>query len=292
MREPIPRYRMTKLIDIESLSSFNYFEFDDAFVDEIESHEMWELVYIDRGECYVVADGNKFPLSQGEIYFHKPYESHLLEMKKGEHPNVLIISFTTVSRAMCYFENRKLKVSREIKEHLATILHEATHTFVPPFSKAHPLEKNQNSLWGSEQAILNRLELLLIELVRTNRYYMDSPRMFHNKEIIIDPFCLSVIGYMESRLYEKMTMDELCRALSFSKSYVSRRFSAICGHSVMEYYNRMKIGEAKRLIRETELTFAEISDRLMLANSHYFSTLFAKYAGMTPTQYKKSCRRD
>ena len=185
-----------------------------------------------------------------------------------------------------------MKLSRESKEQLATILHEATHTYNPPFSKAHPLKKSENSLWGSEQVIINRLELMLIELVRANRYYMDSPRIFHKKEIITDDFCLSVIGYMETRLYEKMTMDELCRALSFSKSYVSRRFSAVCGHSVMEYYNHMKIGEAKRLIRETDLTFAEISDRLMLANPHYFSTLFQKYTGMTPTQYKRSCRRD
>ena len=283
---------MTKLIEIESLSSFRYFEFDDTFVDEAESHEMWELVYVDRGECFVIADDRKFVLSQGEIYFHKPYETHLLEMKKGEHPNVLIISFSTVSRAMCYFENCKLKASREIKEHLATLLHEATHTFVPPFSRKQPLEKDKNGLWGSEQSILIRLELLLIELVRSNRYYVDSPRMFHDKELITDDFCLSVIGYMESRLYERMTMEELASALSFSKSYVSRRFSAVCGHSVMEYYSRMKIQEAKRLIRETDLNFQEISERLMLANPHYFSTLFGKYVGMTPTQYKKSCRRD
>lgn len=292
VREPIPRYRMTKLIDIESLSSFSYFEFDDTFVDTVESHEMWELVYVDRGECYVVADGRRFTLSQGEICFHKPYESHLLEMKKGEYPNVLIISFNTVSRAMSYFEGCKLKVTREIKEHLATILHEATHTYVPPFSKEHPLEKDRNGLWGSEQSILIRLELLLIELVRANRYYVDSPRMFHDKEIITDDFCLTVIGYMESRLYERMTMDELASALSFSKSYVSRRFSAVCGHPVMEYFARMKIQEAKRLIRETDLNFQEISERLMLANPHYFSALFRKYVGMTPTQYKRSCKRD
>lgn len=296
MREPLPHYRMTKLINIESLSSFRYFEFDDSFVDEAESHEMWELVYIDRGECFVIADDRRFLLAQGEIYFHKPYENHLLEMKKGVYPNVLIITFSTVSRAMCYFENCKLTVSREIKEHLAHILHEANHTFAKPFLKGESNEafavSGTRELWGSEQAILNRLELMLIELVRANRYYMDSPRMFHNKEIITDDFCLSVIGYMERRLYEKMTMNELCSALSFSKSYVSRRFSNVCGQSVMEYYNRMKIQEAKRLIRETDLTFQEISERLMLANPHYFSTLFGKYVGMTPTQYKKSCKRD
>ena len=48
--------------------------------------------------------------------------------------------------------------------------------------------------------------------------------------------------------------------------------------------------EAKRLIRETNSNFFEISDMLMFSNSHYFSTTFKKYTGMTPSQYKNSCK--
>jgi AraC-like DNA-binding protein len=286
------RMAFEQVIRVDAIITLFYMELSKSFCYGGERHDFWEMVYIDRGECYVIADGERFLLSQGEMYFHKPYERHLLEMKKGEHPNVLIITFNTVSRAMSYFEGCKVKATREIKEQLATILHEAMHTYVPPFLKTQPLERNDNGLWGSEQSILLRLELLLIELVRRNRYYMDSPQMFHAKEIVTDAFCLSVIGYMESHIYEKITLDALAQHLSFSKSYISRRFLSVCGHSVMEYFSRMKIQEGKRLIRETDLNFQEISERLMLANPHYFSTLFKKYVGMTPTQYKKSCRRD
>ncbi|MBO5270183.1 MAG: AraC family ligand binding domain-containing protein, partial [Clostridia bacterium] len=253
MRETIPKCRMPKLIDIESLSSFHYFEFDDRFVDRAESHDMWELVYVDRGECYVVADGERFTLSQGEIYFHKPYEEHLLEMKKNVYPNVLIISFSTSSRAMCYFEKCKLRVTKEAKAHLATILHEAMNTYVPPFSKADPLKKNKDGLWASEQSILLRLELMLIELVRANRYYETSPQMFQDKELVTDRVCRAVIGYMEQHLYERITLSELANAVSYSESYISRRFSKECGHSVTEYFTIMKLQEAKRLIRETDM---------------------------------------
>lgn len=295
MSESIQKYRMSKYIDIESLSSFHYFEFNDSFVDKFEEHEPWELVYLDRGECYVIADDRRILLTQGEMYFHKPYERHKLEMAKGEYPNVLIITFSTASRAMRYFENQKLRATLSTKQHIAAILHEATHTFEKPFYVPYAWTlspKRTDSLWGGEQSIMIRLELMLIELVRANRYYISSPRMFHNKEIVTDEFCLRIIGYMESRLYERMSMDELCRALSFSKSYVSKRFSGVCGYSVMEYFNMMKIQEAKRLIRETGKNFQEISESLMFSNPHYFSTLFKKYLDMTPTQYKKSCKQD
>ena len=51
------------------------------------------------------------------------------------------------------------------------------------------------------------------------------------------------------------------------------------------------VPEAKRLIRETEKNFQEISDSLGFSSAHYFSTIFKKYVGMTPTQYKKSCKQ-
>ena len=295
MQDNLPRYRITKNIDIESLTTFHYFEFDDSFVDHFESHEPWEMVYIDRGECYIVADDRRFLLSQGELYFHKPFERHKLEMSKGVFANVLIITFSTTSRAMRYFEGQKLQAGLSTKQHIAAILHEATHTFEKPFHVPYGDQlapKTEQSLWGGEQSIMIRLELMLIELVRKNRYYEAGPRMFHNKEIVTDDFCLRVIGYMESRLYEKMSMEELCQALSFSRSYVAKRFSGVCGYSVMEYFNMMKIQEAKRLIRETGMNFQEVSEALTFSNPHYFSTLFRKYVGMTPTQYKKSCKQD
>jgi len=295
MQENLPQYRMTKQIDIESLTTFHYFEFDDTFVDRFESHEPWELVYIDRGECYIIADDKRFLLSQGEMYFHKPFERHKLEMSKGVYANVLIITFSTASRAMRYFEGQKLQASLSTKQHIAAILHEATHTFERPFHLPNGgalAPKDGNSLWGGEQSIMIRLELMLIELVRKHRYYEESPKMFHNKEIVTDDFCLRVIGYMESRLYEKMSMEELCRAISFSKSYVSKRFAGVCGYSVIDYFNMMKVQEAKRLIRETGKNFQEISECLHFSNAHYFSALFKKYVGMTPSQYKKSCKRD
>ena len=288
------KHRFAKYIDIESLSSFHYFEFDDSFVDHFESHEPWELVYIDRGECYVVTDRDRILLSQGEMYFHKPYERHKLEMSRGNYPNVLILTFSTASRAMCYFEGRKLQATLSTKQHIAAILHEATHTFEEPFHIPYEVDlelKRENVLWGGEQSILLRLELMLIEMVRNNRYYAESPRRFYGKELVTDDFCLRVITFMEQFLYEKFSMDDLCHELSFSKSYISKRFVSVCGMSVMDYFNMMKINEAKRLIRSGKYNFFEISEMLMFSNSHYFSTIFRKHTGMTPTQYKKSCKK-
>ena len=108
MLNDCPTQSFPKSIDIESLTSIHYFEFDDTFVDTVESHDPWELVYIDRGECNIVANGSSILLKQGEMYFHKPNESHMLKTIKGVAPNVFIVVFSSSSDAMKYFENRKM----------------------------------------------------------------------------------------------------------------------------------------------------------------------------------------
>ena len=84
-------------------------------------------------------------------------------------------------------------------------------------------------------------------------------------------------------------MAELSRELSFGKTYISKYFLKASGYSIVNYFTMMKINEAKRLIREGSYNFFEISEMLMFTNSHYFSSVFKRYTGMTPTQYKKSC---
>ena len=95
-------------ISVDALCSIHYFEFDDSFVDVMESHAPWELVYVDRGECEIIADDNRFNLKQGEMYFHKSYEKHMLKTIKGIAPNIFIITFSSSSPSMRYFEKIKI----------------------------------------------------------------------------------------------------------------------------------------------------------------------------------------
>ena len=289
-----PKYEIKKAIEINSITSIHYFEFDDRFIDVSESHEPWELVYIDRGECDIVADGNTFRLKQGQMYFHKPFEQHMLKTVAGVSPNIFIIVFSSSSDAMRYFEKRKLDANVITKQHIAAIIHEASSTFDLPFNNPvmQQLKLKEEALWAGEQSVLLRLELMLIEIIRENDFHKNRTKRFFPKEIIDDELALKIIAFMEGRLYGKFNMDELGREFSFGKTYLSKYFSRVCGYSIIDYFNIMKISEAKRLIRSNKYNFFEISEMLSFSNSHYFSTIFKKHTGMTPTQYKKSCKQD
>ncbi len=289
------REKENESLVIDAITSIHYFEFDDSFEDSLETHRQWELVYVDRGECVVISDGERINLGQGEMYFHKPYEPHMLELIKGNAPNVFIITFLSSSSAMRYFEERKITATMSTKQNISAILHEASATYDMTINNPKieiMRSKEIDCLWGGEQTIRMRLELMLISLIRRNGYYASERRFFNHEGTVTDKLALRVIEFMEERLYGRFTIDELSREFSFSKTHLSQTFAKATGYSIIEYFNIMKVAEAKRLIRETEFNFSEISEKLLFSNSHYFSSTFRKYTGMTPSSYKRSCRQE
>ena len=244
----------------------------------------------------IVADDCEFALKQGEIYFHKPHQRHMLKVIKGICPNVFIITFECASSAMKYFEDRKLVADIATKQYISAIIHEASGTFDLPFNDPCALTlsvKEDHALWAGDQSILIRLELMLIELARREGEEPKTPATrFYTKDVITDEFCLKVIEYLESKIYERINLEDMSRALSFSKSYIYKRFVTACRYTVADYFTIMKVTEAKKLIRETKKNFSEIGEMLCFSSSHYFSTVFKKYVGMTPSQYKNSCKNN
>lgn len=281
-----------KFINIESVDTLLYFEFNDSFKDRLEEHAAWEMIYADKGHCTIVADDSSFTLEQGELYFHKPFEKHMLKINKNDYPNIIVSSFQCSSPAMQFFENRKLSASLQIKQYIATMIHEASLTFERSSRMriSGSMFQSKNKLWAGEQTVILRFELMLIELIRENMLVEDQKKLFVSKELTDDVLCAEIIEFLEENIYDRLDMDRLCERVNFSASYISRYFKRECGYSINQYFIMMKIEEAKRLIRQTHLSFFEISERLMLTNSHYFSTLFKNHVGMTPTQYKKSCK--
>jgi AraC-like DNA-binding protein len=75
-----------------------------------------------------------------------------------------------------------------------------------------------------------------------------------------------------------------------SRTTLKMTFKGSLGLGVMEYYKLLKIEEAKRLIREEELNFTQVADKLEYSSIHYFSKQFKKVTGMTPSEYVGSVK--
>ena len=79
----------------------------------------------------------------------------------------------------------------------------------------------------------------------------------------------------------------IAQAVNFSPSYVSRRFKEEVGVSLMTYISEQRIQTAKRLLSTTEMSVREVASYVGIPDWNYFTKLFKKSAGCTPSEYHK-----
>ena len=94
--------------------------------------------------------------------------------------------------------------------------------------------------------------------------------------------------YISDSIDKPLKIDELTKALGYSKSYLSKLFNSQTGDTIYNYSIKEKIKNAKALIREKNLNFTEISDALSFDNPQYFSRVFKRVTSMSPTEFKNT----
>ena len=93
--------------------------------------------------------------------------------------------------------------------------------------------------------------------------------------------------YIDSRTMENITLKKLCDMVYLSESQVIRIFKKHLGKTPYEYMLDLKVENAKALLIGTKLMVKEIAYNLGFCDEHYFSYIFKKKTGKTPTQYRK-----
>lgn len=89
----------------------------------------------------------------------------------------------------------------------------------------------------------------------------------------------------------RMTVSDLAREVNLSSDHFMQAFKAATGHSPYRMASEMRIGEAKRLLLETNRSMTQIALELGFSSSAHFSNRFSELAGMSPTRWRKAHRR-
>ena len=149
------------------------------------------------------------------------------------------------------------------------------------------MEQLPNPTLGGEQLIKNYLEILLINLLRQYTETEDGNTTFLPRNELSSKPVNEVIQALKDGLYTPLSIDDICKKTSYGRAYLFRVFKAKTGKSIMEYYMELKIKQAKKLLREGDLSVKEISEILAFSEPNYFTKTFKRVTGLTPTAYKR-----
>ncbi len=95
------------------------------------------------------------------------------------------------------------------------------------------------------------------------------------------------VVYLRRHYAEKFTAADVANACHCSVSTLGHMFKRKMGISIREYVQQLRMADAVRLLKETELPISAISDLIGYGNSNYFCNVFRQERGMSPTQFRE-----
>lgn len=94
--------------------------------------------------------------------------------------------------------------------------------------------------------------------------------------------------YIERNFKDDIALGDVARLFGMSDSTLSRMFTRETGVHFTAYINTIRLNNAMTLLRQPNLTISDIAQRSGFINVEYFSRLFKKQLGITPTQYRET----
>ena len=277
-------------LHIDELFTIHYFEYASKFYFPGESHDFWEFVCVDKGSVNICMDESDLILHKGEIAFHEPNEFHKVSTYGQIAPNLVVISFRCDSPVMEFFRKQVLKIDEKERSLLASVLIEAKNLYESPLDDpylTHMIKKKHIPI-GTEQLIRTQLEHFLLHLYR--RYTSSNRNTTLPATKSTADIFKRVTDYMEANLSTRLTIEQICRDNMIGRTHLQNVFQKEAGMGVIEFFSKMKIDDAKHMIRIGKLNFTQISEQLGYTSIHYFSRQFKKLTGMTPSDYASSVK--
>jgi AraC-like DNA-binding protein len=122
-------------------------------------------------------------------------------------------------------------------------------------------------------------------------YYFIAGFLFPQKNIELtqtpgEDLSDRVIEYMKNNITAQLTVQEFASVFSYSASHFQSLFRARTGQPPMEYFIQLKIQRACQLLALSDLRIKEIAAAVGYPDPYYFSRVFHKVMGRSPTEYK------
>jgi len=235
-----------------------------------------EIVYISEGEGQFRINDHNYFAGKGDMIIYNcgvlheersnpanPLKTYFcgignLQIKGVEAGNIIPDSSKPVISTGAY--------SRQVEGYVSTLFEEL---------------RSQN--FGFETVCQNAMVSLLVSVLRiVNTYEPQALRMQN------DSLGYRIKQYIDLNYTQDIPLHEIANHLYISPYYLSHIFKEEMGYSPIHYLIQRRIGEAKKMLLTTQLSVQEISETVGYANANYFSTLFKKATGKSPSEFRKT----
>lgn len=238
-----------------------------------ESHNFPEIFFMAEGRGYTTVNGTRYDLKSGQMILYAANSVH------GEATGGIteIIGFDTELPLPTQYCDRVITLTGEQVVRFRTIVQQTIPQLEHRIGVRGMVLKKHVDPYQA-QRIKNELELFLLDIMWPAERY-EAQKMN------------AVTDYMMRNIHKSLTVRKICSDLGLSESSLKRLVQKTCGQSPLAYFTDLKIAQAEWLILHSSMNVTQIAEQLGFSSVHYFSRIFKRKTGETPSQFKKASHK-
>ncbi|MCI8623559.1 MAG: AraC family transcriptional regulator [Provencibacterium sp.] len=233
-------------------------------------HEAVELLYCYEGSGTVLSDGERIPLTVGELAVVNANCLHAVYAERHCRYDCLIASpglFAGLDLPLPHVRLQSLVRDERFGEGFSRIGKE--------LREARPYYRT---------AVRTAIAELYLLLCR--EYAIEDPAPDAGRAMGRLDLCKEVIAYLRQHYAEEIAIDDLCRAVGFSKYYLCHTFKELTGQTVVGYLNFLRCTNARSLLATGEYNITESARLCGFHNLSYFTRTYKRQMGELPSAQK------
>ena len=246
-------------------------------------HPEYELVYIKNGSGTLQINHKTIPYTNGTLLFIGPNIPHA-DFGNKEFPD----NYEVVIQFGKEFLEQKLSLFPEFKAVRQLIL-TAKHGLVFPDAIKEQLAHNFEGFTKADNSknLINLLDILRELTLHTQKakvidpsfYIPNSSEDVNRLEFIFD--------YIHQHLHQQITTTQIAKEVGLTPNSLSRFFTKLTHKSLIQFVNECRIRKAAELLQDQPYAITEVMYQCGFTDASYFTKLFKKQMGFTPTQFRK-----
>ncbi len=240
-----------------------------------ESHDFWEMVFVEKGTVGITAGSRVFTCLPGTLIFHKPNEFHRIWNAGTGSIHYTIVSFTAQGYYASKLHNKVITLSGEAEQLMQQLKKQiaqcrGANRFLPDVFQTQGVPFSR---------FCSTLELFLYACAET----ADQPRKQVTGSAAV---FAAAVKKMRENIHRPMKAKELAETLHISLSQLKRIFQQYASTGIHEYFLTMKMDRARLLLRQGQSVSAA-AEAVGFDCPNYFSAAFKREIGVTPGQYRR-----
>lgn len=277
-------------VNITRINTVRHFELPARYTSNPgEAHPEYEFLYVEKGVFIDKSEQEPVVMHAGDAVIFSPFYFHST-ICDGEHSaSIFVVSFICDSPLMIETFGEKSRTFIRITAEQHKTLAQAFSAGVKAYrTNSHFCEIKIDPPYINRQVFVNYMEILFLQMISSLHQEKAKEKIFFTHDDARSHITKEVIAFLESKIYSDVTIEQICRHLGYSRGHICNNFKKDTGRTINNYYQSLKIEEAKRLILETSQDIGTIAEILGYSNSQYFNKVFRKFTGYTPGHFRKT----